>query len=156
MLNQLEQLSLAAEGRYATPQELQALKDYFPTINPRLSAYQKLRDGEAEIIAKLEARMREKQPNIFQMGANDVTAMYQRDTTIVLRIAIAAMLIEDLDRLREKLLLWQKTIVKAFKVNHIAALTHTTMPEIVEQFLTPEEYAVAKPIFILNQTVLGN
>jgi oligoendopeptidase F len=156
MLNQLEQLSLASEGRYATAQELQILKDYFPSINPRLSAYQKLRDGEGEIIARLETRMREKQPNIFQMSDKDVAAMYQRDTKIVLRIAIAAMLIEDLDRLREKLLLWQKTIVKAFKVNHIAALTHTTMPEIVQQFLTPEEYAVIKPILILNQTVLGN
>ncbi|MGL5832410.1 MAG: hypothetical protein ACRC1Z_04155 [Waterburya sp.] len=156
MLSQLEQLSLAAEGRYATPQELQILKDYFPTINPRLSAYQKLRDGEGEIIARLETRMREKQPNIFSMGSHDVTALYQRDTKIVLRIAIAAMLIEDLDRLRENLLLWQKTIVKAFKVNHIAALTHTTMPEIIEQFLTPEEYAYIKPILVLNRTVLGN
>lgn len=156
MLSQLEQLSLAAEGRYATPQELQILKNYFPTINPRMSAYQKLRDGEEEIIARLETRMREKQPDIFAMGANDVTAMYHRDTKIVLRIAIAAMLIEDLDRLRENLLLWQKTIVKAFKVNHIAALTHTTMPEIIEQFLTPEEYAYIKPILILNRTVLGN
>jgi hypothetical protein len=156
MLNQLDRLSLEVEGRYATAQELQVLKNYFPTINPRLSAYQKLRDGEGEIIARLETRMREKQPNIFAMGTNDVTAMYQRDTKIVLRIAIAAMLIEDLDRLRENLLLWQKTIVKAFKVKHIAALTHTTMPEIIEQFLTPEEYAYIKPILILNQTVLAD
>ncbi|MEY4518817.1 MAG: hypothetical protein RLZZ499_1416, partial [Cyanobacteriota bacterium] len=104
MLNQLDQLSLAAEGRYATEQELRLLKDYFPTINSRLSAYQKLRDGEAEIIDQLETRMREKQPNIFQMGDNDVAAMYQRDTKIVLRIAMAAMLIEDLDRLRESIL----------------------------------------------------
>jgi hypothetical protein len=156
MLNQLDQLSLAVEGRYATEQELRLLKDYFPTINARLSAYQKLRDGEAEIITKLEARMREKQPNIFQMGDNDVTTMYQRDTKIVLRIAMAAMLIEDLDRLRENVLLWQRTIVKAFQVQHIAALAHSTMPEIVEQFLTPEEYVFVKPILILNQTVLAN
>lgn len=156
MLNQLNQLSLAAEGRYATEQELQLLKDYFPTVSVRLSAYQKLRDREAEIVEKLETRMREKQPNIFKIGSNDVTAMYQRDTKIVLRIAMAAMLIEDLDRLRENILLWQRTIVKAFQVQHIAALTHTTMPEIVEQFLTLEEYAVIQPILILNQTVLAD
>ncbi|MGL6339620.1 MAG: hypothetical protein ACRC80_10820 [Waterburya sp.] len=156
MLSQLEQLSLAAEGRYATPQELQILKDYFPTINPRLSAYQKLRDGEGEIISRLETRMREKQPNIFLLGNNDVAALYQRDTKTLLRIALASMLIEDLDRLRENLLLWHQTIVKAFKFGHISALAHNTMPEIIEQFLTPEEYAVVKPIFILNRTVLGN
>jgi hypothetical protein len=156
MLNQLDRLCLEVEGRYATAQELQTLKDYFPTINPRMSAYQKLRDGEDEIIARLEMRMREKQPNIFLVGTNDVTAMYQRDTKTLLRITLASMLIEDLDRLRENLLLWHQTIVKAFKFGHVSALAHNTMPEIIQQLLTPEEYAVIKPIFILNQTVLGN
>lgn len=156
MLNQLNQLSLAAEGRYATAQELQLLKDYFPTVNVRLSAYQKLRDREAEIIEKVEVRMREKQPHIFQMGDKDVAEMYQRDTRTLLRIALATMLIEDLDRLRENLLLWHQTIAKAFKFGHISALAHKTMPEIIEQFLTPEEYAVIQPILILNQTVLAN
>lgn len=155
MLNQLNQLSLAVEGRYATEQELKSLKNYFPTINARLSAYQKIRDGEAAIIDQLETRMREKQPNIFQMGEHDVTAMYQRDTKIVLRIAMAAMLIDDLDRLRENILLWQRTIVKAFQIKHIAALAYSTMPEIVEEFLTPEEYVFVKPILILNQTVFS-
>lgn len=155
MLNQLDRLSLETEGRYATEQELQSLKNFFPTINARLSAYQKLRDAEAEIIAKLEVRMREKQPNIFKMGDKDVTQMYQRDTKMALRISLAAMLIDDLDRLRENLLFWYLTIIKAFQFQHIITLTYATMPEIVEQFLTPEEFAVVKPILILNQTVLA-
>ncbi len=156
MLNQLEQLSIEAEGRYATEQELRLLKNYFPTINLRLSAYQKIRDAEDSIIQKLEARMREKQPNIFQLGAKDVSSMYQRDTKIVLKIALAAMLIDDLDRLRENILLWQRTIVKAFQVKHIAAMAHSTMPEIIEQFLTPEEYAQVKPTLMLNMAVLAD
>ncbi|MEN9869089.1 MAG: hypothetical protein RLZZ171_72 [Cyanobacteriota bacterium] len=156
MLNQLDQLSLETEGRYATEQELQSLKDYFPTINARLSAYQKLRDGEAEIIAKLEARMREKQPDIFTMGDKDVAQMYQRDTKMALKISLAAMLIDDLDRLRENLLLWYLTIIKAFKFQHVITLAYNTMPEIIEQLLTAEEYACIKPILLLNQTVLAN
>jgi hypothetical protein len=155
MLNQLDRLSLEVEGRYATAQELQVLKDYFPTINPRLSAYQKLRDGEAEIIAKLETRMREKQPNIFNMGNKDVAEMYQRDTKMALKISLAAMLIDDPDRIRENLLLWYLTIIKAFKFQHVIALAYTTMPEIIEPMLTAEEYACMKPILLLNQTVLA-
>ena len=155
MLNQLEQLSLSVEGRYATAAELQPLKDYLPTVSTRLNAYQKIRDREAEIIEQLRLRMLEKQPNIFMMGSVDVTSRYERDTKIVLRIALAAMLIEDLDRLRENILLWQRTIVKAFQVKHIAALAHTTMPEIIEQILTPEEYTFIKPVLILNQTVMA-
>jgi hypothetical protein len=156
MLNQLERLSLEVEGRYATAQELQVLKDYFPTINPRLSAYQKLRDGEGEIIARLESRMREKQPNIFNMGDKDVTEFYRRDTKTALKISLAAMLIDDLDRIRENLLLWYLTIIKAFKFQHVITLAYKTMPEIIEPMLTAEEYACIKPILLLNQTVLAN
>jgi len=156
MLNQLEQLSLTAEGRYATAQELQPLKNYFPTVGVRLSAYQKIHDGETEIIEQLRIRMLEKQPTIFKLGSGDVTALYERDTKIVLRIASAAMLIDDLDRVRENILLWQRTITKAFQVKHIAAMAHSTMPEIIEQFLTPEEFTLIKPILMINQAVLAD
>ena len=54
MLNQLERLSVEAEGRFATPEELKLLKDYFPTVNLRMSAYQKIRDREDEIIEMIE------------------------------------------------------------------------------------------------------
>ena len=156
MLNRLEKLSVAAEGRFATPEELRSLKDYFPTVSSRLTAYQKIRDRETEIIEQLRVKMLEKQPDIFQMNSKDVTSLYERDTKIVLRIASGAMLIDDLDRLRENILLWQRTIVKAFQVKHIAALAHATMPEIIEQFLTPEEYTLIKPILMLNRTVLAD
>ncbi|MEM9507184.1 MAG: allophycocyanin [Cyanobacteria bacterium P01_E01_bin.35] len=155
MLKQLEDLSLNAEGRYATAQELKFIKDFLPTVDLRLSAYRKIRDAEDEIIEQLETEMRRKQPNIFQTKSGDVSPLYQRDTKIVLRNACAAMLINDLDRLREDLLLWQKTITKAFKVRHILTMTHTFMPKIIEQFLTPEEFDVVQPVLQLNQAVLA-
>ncbi|MEL6930061.1 MAG: allophycocyanin, partial [Cyanobacteria bacterium J06600_6] len=147
---------VTTEGRYATASELQSLKDYFPTVSVRLNAYQKIRDREAEIIEQLRVKMLAKQPNIFQIDSRDVTALYVRDTKIILRIASAAMLIDDLDRLRENILLWQRTIVKAFQVKHIAALAHETMPEVIEQFLSEKEYALMKPILMLNQAVLAD
>lgn len=155
MLKQLENLSITAEGRYATAEELQFLRDYLPTIDLRLSAYQKIRDAEDEIVEQLEAKMRTLEPNIFQVSSGDVSSMYRRDTKKVLRCAIAAMLVDDLDRLREHILLWQRIIIKAFKVKHITSMVYTTMPEIVEQFLTPEEFALVKPVLQLNQAILA-
>ena len=156
MLKQLEQLSKSAEGRYATAEELEFLQNYLLTVDLRISAYQKIRDAEDEIIDRLEAKMRQKLPNIFQAGTADVSTMYQRDTKRILRNAIAAMLIDDLDRLREHILLWQRTIIKAFKVKHIATMTHTTMPEILQQFLTPEEFEAIEPVLQLNQAILAD
>lgn len=156
MLKQLEQLSISAEGRYATARELEFLENYLPTVNLRISAYQKIRDAEDEIIDRLEAKMREKMPKIFQSGSGDLSPMYKRDTKRILRNAIAAMLIDDLDRLRENILLWQRTIIKAFKVKHIAAVAHTIMPEIIQQYLTPEEFTAIEPVLHLNQAILAD
>lgn len=156
MLKQLERLCLATEGRYATNQELQFIRDYLPTVDLRLSAYQKIVDAEAEIIEELEAKIRTMQPDIFQIASGDVSSLYQRDTKSILRGAIAAMLTDDLERVREHLLLWHRTIIKAVKVQHIAVLVHQTMPEIIKQFLSSEEFAIVLPFLQLNQAVLAN
>lgn len=156
MLKQLEQLSMTAEGRYATAEELEFLQNYLSTVDLRISAYQKIRDAEAEIIEQLEAKLRQKMPNIFQGGTGDLSGSSKRDTKNILRNTLAAMLIGDLDRLREHILLWQRTIIKAFKVKHIATAVHTTMPEIIEQFLTPAEFAAIEPVLRLNQAILAD
>ena len=155
MLKKLERLSMTAEGRYATTQELKFIRDYISTIELRLSAYQKIRDRESEIIDRLQAMMREAQPDIFQMNSQNQSAKCKSDGRIVLRNTIAAMLIDDLDRLREHILVWQRSIIKAFKEEEIAAVVYTTMPKAIEQFLTPEEFALIKPVLQLNQAVLA-
>lgn len=156
MLKKLEQLSMTTEGRYATNEELEFIKDYLPSIDLRMSAYQKIRDAEDEIIAQLQNRMRQLKPDIFKSKSKDVTQVCRRDIKVILRNAIAAMLINDLDRLRENILLWQKIIIKVFQEQHIATMVHTTMPEIIEQFLTPEEFALVNPALQLNQAVLAD
>ena len=156
MLNQLERLSVEAEGRFATSEELKLLKDYFPTVKLRMSAYQKIRDREDEIIDLLYEKMLQIDPNIFKTTTCDITGVCRRDLKVILRSTIAAMLIDDLDRLRETILLWQRSLTKAFKVQHVAALTQNTLPSMIEQFLTPEEYALIIPFLRLNQAVLAD
>ena len=156
MLKQLEELSLVAEGRYATAQELQFVRDYIKTVDLRLSAYQKIRDAEDEILDRLEAKIRQIQTNSSQSGSKNVTSVCGRDTKKVLRNTTAAMLTGDLDRLREHLLLWQRIIVKAFKIDDAAMMVHSNMPEVIQQFLTSEEFDSIVPVLQLNQTVLAD
>ena len=156
MLKKLEQLSLSVEGRYATERELQFIKDYLPSIDLRMSAYEKIRDAEAEMIKQLQNKMRQLKPDIFKTKSGDITAVCQRDIKVILRNAIAAMLINDLDRVRENILLWQRIIIRVFKERHIATMVHTTMPEIIEQYLTPDEFALVNPALQLNQAILAD
>ena len=50
MLNQLSRLSVEADGRYATTEELQFLKDYIQSLDLRLSAYEKISAAQTEIV----------------------------------------------------------------------------------------------------------
>lgn len=155
MLKQLARLSVEADGRYATALELQFLKDYLQSLELRVSAYEKIQAAEQEIISKVEAEIRATDPSLFRKGSRDMTPTCRRDRVDVLRYSAAALLSNDLDRLREGFLLWYQTIVRTFKDERAAGLTYKVMQEIVKDYLTPQEAALLCPILELNYILLG-
>ena len=154
MFQQLSNLSLEAEGRYAQPEELEFVEDYLLSAEVRISAYQKIRDKENEILEKISSQMQEIDPHIFSINDCDFTSVCLRDTKLVIRCSAIAMLLNDLNRLREGLLLWQKTIINAIDHQHHTKIAHQIIPQAIEQFLTPEEFKLMMPFLALNQTIL--
>lgn len=155
MLSQLARLSVEADGRYATSEELQFLTDYIESLEPRISAYQKIQAAETEILDRVEAKMQDANPNVFYKGNRDVKATCQRDRIHVLRKSAATILSSDLDRQRESFLLWYQTIIRAFQDEKAAGICYQIMQEVVKQYLTSEEAAMVSPILGLNQVILG-
>lgn len=155
MLTQLTRLSIEADGRYAKAEELQFLKGYFQSLDQRVSAYEKIRSAEAEIISKVEAKMRSLDPNLFRSAAGDFTDTWKKDIVQLLRYATAALLFNEHDHLREGLLLWHNTIAKCYQFDQTCKTTFTVMPEVVKQYLTPQEAALLCPILELNHIILG-
>jgi hypothetical protein len=72
----------------------------------------------------------------------------------VLRLAATALLLNDLDRLRDNLLLWYLTIVNSFEYQEYTKINYQILEEIVNDFLTVPEKTVASPFFKLNYTIL--
>jgi hypothetical protein len=150
MLTQFARLSVAADGRYATAEELQFLKDYFKSFNIRLSAYQKIRASETEIIRQVQAKIQSIDSTLFYNGSQDATNKWKLDTLRVLRHTAAALLFNDSDRFKEQFISWFQTILKAMNVERSAELTYQVMLEVIRQYLTPEEAALFVPIWELN------
>lgn len=155
MLSQLARLSVEADGRYATAEELQFLKDYIHSLDRRVSAYEKIQAAETEIIAQVEQKMQANYPNLFLKGKRNVAATCKRDRIDVLRYSAAALLSNDLDCLREGFLLWYQTIIRAFGDERASKVTYQIMQEVAKQYLTSEEAALFAPIMGLNQVILG-
>ena len=154
MLSQLNRLTVKADGRYATSEELQFLKDYIQSFEQRINAYQKIQIAEAEILSQVEAKMLAANPNIFRKGNRNVTATCKRDRTHVLRRSAAILLTNDRDRL-QNFLLWYQTIVNVFQDKTAAGLCYQIMQEVVKQHLTPQEATLVSPILELNHVILG-
>ncbi|MEG4206581.1 phycobilisome protein [Microcoleus sp. Pol7_A1] len=155
MLSQLARLSTEADGRYASAEELLFLKDYFQSLNHRISAYKKIQASEAEIMQQVEAQMQSLDPNLFRRGTQDVTQKCRGDIVQVLRHSAAAMLINDTERLRDRLLLWLQTILGAVQVRNTATVTYDVMKKVLKQYLTVEERNLFFPILDNNRTLLG-
>lgn len=155
MLSQLARLSMEADGRYASAVELQFLKDYFQSLNHRMSAYKKIQASEKEILSQVEAQMQSLDPSLFRRGSQDVSAKCHIDTVQVLRHSTAALLINDTERLRDRLLLWLQTILGAVQVKNSSAVTYDVMQKVIKQYLTAEEASLFLPILEMDRTLLG-
>jgi hypothetical protein len=154
MFKQLTRLSIDADGRYATDDELKFLDDYLDTIETRVSTYETIREHEEQIIYRWEAAKRGIKQDVFHMGDRDVTEICRRDMTNVFRCSATAILFNDLDRLREGLLIWYQTIVRAFKYDKYTNITYAVIQETIKEFLKPEEVELMLPALKLNHTIL--
>lgn len=155
MLTQLKQLSTDAEGRYATPAELDFLRGYLKSAPQRLSAYEKIQAAEEQMMDKLETELLTLDAEVFKRGSRDVTEICRRDRQDTLRHIAAALLFNDLPRLRDGLLLWQRTIVHAVQVQKASALTWREMPEVIRDHLTPKEADLIMPALQITQALLN-
>jgi hypothetical protein len=156
MFKQLTRLSIDADGRYATDDELKFLDDYLDTVETRVSAYETIRENEEQIIYRWEAAKRGIKQDVFHMGDRDVSEICRRDMTNVFRCSATAILFNDLDRLREGLLIWYQTIVRAFKYDKYTNITYSVIQDTIKEFLKPEEVELMLPALKLNHTILSN
>lgn len=156
MLSQLERLTIDAEGRYATDNELRFLQTYLATARLRFGLYQKIQRLEVQIVREVLQRLRAEDPTLLQSGGQDLTAKWQRDTVRTLRHAAAALLVNDEDLFKEGMLLWFQTIMRSFQAERSCEATYRIMQAVVKRHLTPEEADLLCPILELSRATFAN
>lgn len=155
MLSQLMSLSQSTDGRYASDEELEFLSDYYQSFNLRLQTYQKLQSIESTIVQEVLEKIRYIDPALLRSGREDMTTKWKRDTIRVLRYSAIAMLLNDQKTLRERLLFWMQTIMRAFGAQKSCKVTYQVMQEVVKQHLTATQAGLFCPILEVNANLLG-
>lgn len=155
MLTQIERLAKAVDGRYATDAELAFMQDYAQSFRQRAQAYLRLQQLEPVIVQQVLQRVQQKDPSLLRQGDKDLTAKWHLDTLRVLRYSAMAMLLNDGDWLRDRLLFWFQTIMRAFKAERSCQVTYEVMQAVVQEQLTPAQAQLFCPILELNRVLLG-
>ena len=155
MLTNIEALVQASDGRYASDQELMFFQTYLSTVGTRLRAYQKLQAAEQQIVAQVLTRLKAQNLDIFQVGGQDLTAKWQRDTVRVLRYSAIALLLDESKRFEDSLLSWFQTIMRAFGAQESCDRTYAAMQAVMPQFLNAEELKLFLPLLELSRVTLG-
>jgi hypothetical protein len=155
MLSQLQKLSRETDGRYATDEELKFVSDYLQMYRLRIQTYQRIQQVETLIVQNVYQKMHAIDPMLFISGDEDLSAKWKRDTIRVLRYSAVAMLLNDPDILRERLLFWFQTVMKAFGAQHSCKITYEVMQEVVQRHLNPQQASLFCPILEINRQVLG-
>ncbi|MEM9005614.1 MAG: phycobilisome protein [Cyanobacteria bacterium P01_F01_bin.86] len=155
MLQQLEQLCADTDGRYATDAELMFFQNYLQTARLRFLLYQKIQKLEPQLIQKVLMQLKANNPDLLKMGATDLTAKWQRDTVRTLRYAATALLTDDPDIFRDRMLIWFQTIMKSFKAETSCDATYQILQTILKQALTPEEAELFCPLIEMSRAILG-
>jgi hypothetical protein len=156
MLSQFERLSREIDGRYATDAELSFTIDYIRSFNLRVQTYQKLQELESTIVQQTYAKMRAIDPSIFVgNGQQDLTQQCVSDMVQVLRASAKAILLNDPNTLKEDLLLWLQSIMRAFGKERTCDILYSSLQEVVKQHFTPPQANLICPILELDHRILG-
>ncbi len=156
MLSQLQKLSSQTEGRYATDAELGFVSEFGRSFYLRVQTYQRLQAMEAVIVQEVLTKIQFLEPSLLHSNNNaDLTAKWKRDTIRVLRYSAIAMLLNDPDSLRDRLLFWFRSVMKAFGAERSCSVTYAVMQEVVKRHLTETQANLFCPILEMNRQVLG-
>jgi len=155
MLSQFQKLSCETDGRYATDEELEFVSEFGRSFYLRVQTYQQLQAMETVIVQQVLTKMQFLDPALLHHHNADVTAKWQRDTIRVLRYSAIAMLLNDPDSLRDRLLFWFRTIMKAFGAERSCNVTYAVMQDVVKQHLTASQASLFCPILEMNRQILG-
>jgi len=128
----------SAEGRYLTADEGKKVIENARHYEHLLAIARTVEQREGEIIKQCIERVFQKFPK-FHAERPNAYEKAERDITMVLRYSALAMVNRDPELLREKVLYWLRTILKALEFGEVTKYTYETLQDCVAKALPPAD-----------------
>ena len=149
-------MSLVSEGRYLTKDEQEELLAYAAALPKKIRYADLLEQKEGVIIGNLTEEMKRRYPN-FAKFHDQAWGKCQRDTSLVLRYDVQAMVFDDMKMLDDKLLYWLRTILSASNMTpKFVSDCYTILRDQVKAEVSAEAFAALQPYLQRNIDVLSD
>ena len=150
MINQLNLLFHAAEEGYLQDSELQEYEIAIGNLKERLELYEKLRELEGKLVQRLALNLEESYPN--EPPSRLQLALKQ--WVLVMRYCAMAMLLDDPDFLRYRLLEWLSDVIVAHNLQELENSLNGFLQRRLKKFLTGDERQLITPYLSQARTML--
>ena len=150
MIDQLNLLFHAAEEGYLQDSDLQTFETIIDNLEERLNLYEKLRDSEDKLVQRLALNLEEgypsEPPRRLQLAL--------QHQVLVMRYCAMAMLIDDPDFLKYRLLEWLPEVVAAHDLQEILNSLDRFQQKRLKKFLSSAERELIDPYLQLAKDMI--
>ncbi|MEN9202848.1 MAG: hypothetical protein Q6K80_01235 [Thermostichus sp. DG_1_6_bins_120] len=150
MASALEQMLIEAEARYLKPDELRQLKSYVLGWPKRKHVYQVLRERESQIVSRTLNTLKQEMPSL----SGQVLELCQRHLLLLLRHSAMAMLLQDEELLKERLIEWVEEEVQLYGLQSVYEIAYRIFQQELREHLAPGELEFIRPLITQVQVAL--
>ena len=150
MVSPLEQMLIEAEARYLTSEQLDQLKAYVLGWPKRQHVYRALREGEAQMVGRTLEALQKEMPNL----SPQVVDLCRRHLLLLLRHSALAMLLQDENLLKERLIDWMEEEVRLYGLQNVYEVAHRLFQQELKDCLQPGELEFIRPLITRVQAAL--
>jgi hypothetical protein len=145
MYSRMMKLVNATDNLYLSAAEQQQLLDYTQSLPRRFAAARLVEAKEAEIVEQCHGQLRRLYPTFENFHAQGWDKSY-RDTQLVLRYNVQAMLMDDPEVANDKLFGWLRTLLAGLDLTpRLVRDTFTALREACRAKLPAETFALLEP-----------
>jgi hypothetical protein len=145
MLTLLENVLDHADGSYITPEDLRTLDRAIASWQKRRQTYDLIQAKENAILEQVMSHIEAKAPEVAAKVTVDGGNKCNRDMALVLRYCATAMLLQDEELLKDRLLYWMQNIMLALKNQRVNDFVYRELQKSVQENLPKENADLLLP-----------
>jgi len=145
MLTLLENVLDRADGSYIAPEDLRTLDQAIASWQLRRKTYDLIQVKENAILAQVMQQIQVTAPDVAAKVTFDGGNKCNRDMALVLRYCATAMLLQDEELLKDRLLYWMQNIMIALKNQRVNDFVYRSLQKSVQENLPKENADLLLP-----------